>query len=113
MAFALVLAAAGAPSEPWQSQSLHPEPLRLAAFGPQPLPLYAHSLASGEIRQEDNSSLHTVLRQGVAWVHIPKCASSASVIFPTAMRFDPCCIDSVSHEIRTRTAQPRLTVTRD
>ena len=61
MAFALVLAAAGAPSEPWQSQSLHPEPLRLAAFGPQPLPLYAHSLASGEIRQEDNSSLHTVL----------------------------------------------------
>ena len=40
MAFALVLAAAGAPSEPWQSQSLHPEPLRLAAFGPQPLPLY-------------------------------------------------------------------------
>ena len=66
MAFALVLAAAGAPSEPWQSQSLHPEPLRLAAFGPQPLPLYAHSLASGEIRQEDNSSLHTVLRPGDA-----------------------------------------------
>ena len=55
MAFALVLAAAGAPSEPWQSQSLHPEPLRLAAFGPQPLPLYAHSLASGEIRQRPPS----------------------------------------------------------